>query len=134
MTRSARSKLDRIEDATLLDEAYAIPPTFDPKPFLRSRWGDPVGRPLPRSTIVPCVDRHADPGVRPQGSDDPSGARRRGTPLLRSRSANGPRRRERVRSWIASWGPQMKVLEPTWLRERILRDLDDAIATYADEK
>jgi hypothetical protein len=35
--------------------------------------------------------------------------------------------------WIASWGPDIKVLEPAWLREEVKKYFNDALKSYESE-
>jgi predicted DNA-binding transcriptional regulator YafY len=33
--------------------------------------------------------------------------------------------------WLASWGPEIKILEPTWLAEEIVSYLESTLALYS---
>jgi proteasome accessory factor B len=123
-------KLERLEGAELLDDAYAVPSDFDPEAYLATGWGIMAG---PETTEVALrFTPTATPHVRerrwhPSQSLTPTPE---GGCVLRV-TVSEPLE---MQPWIRSWGAQVQVVAPDWLRERIAAELRQAAAQYADEK
>ncbi|MCA9972042.1 MAG: transcriptional regulator [Anaerolineales bacterium] len=119
-------KLDRLESAALLNQTYAIPETFDLEAHLATGWrimaGDEQTEVVLRFTpeITPQVhERHWHPtqqlAVLPGGGCE-----------LRVQVAEPLE----MQPWIRSWGAQVEVLAPAWLREKMAEELRQAAAQY----
>jgi predicted DNA-binding transcriptional regulator YafY len=119
-------KLNRLEGAQLLDEPYTIPEDFDAEAFLSSSWGIMTGGQV--SEVVLCFSATATPIV----------AERRWHPSqqLEMLPDGGCLLRLEVsqplemQPWIRSWGSQVKVMAPDWLRQRIAAELQQAAEQY----
>ena len=119
-------KLDRLETALVLDEPYTLPPSFDAEAHLATRWGIMTG------TAVTAVALQFTPAAAPLVRE----RRWHPTQHLQSSVEGGVTLRVRVseplemQPWIRSWGAQVRVLEPDWLRDRIAAELKEAAAQY----
>lgn len=108
-------KLERVQHAELLDEAYVIPEDFNPYAHLADSWGimDEVGMIEVRLRFTPEVARRVKESVwhRSQIVEDlPDG----GCEL--TLHLGGTRE---VRSWVLGWGGDVEVLAPASLREDV---------------
>jgi proteasome accessory factor B len=119
-------KLARLESGQLLDEFYTIPSDFDPEAHLASSWGimsgDQVSEVLLRFTATAkpfVVERKWHPSQQIQPTPD-------GGCLLKIRVSEPLE----MQPWIRSWGAQVEVIAPDWLRERIAADLRRAAEQY----
>ena len=119
-------KLARLESAQLLDEPYNIPPDFDPDVHLASSWGimtgDEVNEVLLRFTAAarPFVEeRKWHPSQLIRATPD-------GGCLLQIHVSEPLE----MQPWIRSWGAQVEVIAPEWLRERIAEELYHAVEQY----
>lgn len=120
-------KLDRLETALVLDEPYVLPPAFDAEAHLATSWGIMTGKAV---TAVALQFTQAAASLVRERRWHP-------TQHLQSTADGGVVLRVRVseplemQPWIRSWGAQVRVLEPEWLRDRIAADLKEAAAQYA---
>ena len=119
-------KLARLESAQILDDSYTIPPDFDPEAHLASSWGimsgDQVSEVLLRFTASarPFVEEHEwHPSQIIQATSD-------GGCLLHVKVSEPLE----MQPWIRSWGAQVEVIAPEWLRERIAGELYQAAEQY----
>ncbi len=119
-------KLDRLETALVLDEPYTLPPSFDAEAHLATSWGIMTGK------AVTAVALQFTPAVAQLVRE----RRWHPTQHLQSTAEGGVTLRVRVseplemQPWIRSWGAQVRVLEPDWLRDRIAAELKEAAAQY----
>ncbi len=119
-------KLARLESAQLLDEPYTIPPDFDPEAHLAGSWGIMSGEQesqvILRFTAAakPFVaERQWHPSQHIQATSD-------GGCLLQVYVSEPLE----MQPWIRSWGAQVEVIAPEWLREHIAADLQQAAGQY----
>jgi predicted DNA-binding transcriptional regulator YafY len=119
-------KLARLESARLLDELYSIPTDFDPEVHLASSWGimsgEHVSEVLLRFTAAarPFVEeRQWHPSQLIQATPD-------GGCLLQVHVSEPLE----MQPWIRSWGAQVAVIAPEWLKERIAEELYHAAEQY----
>jgi predicted DNA-binding transcriptional regulator YafY len=120
-------KLNRLENAQLLDEPYTIPEDFDAEAHLSSSWGIMTGEKL--SEVVLRFSPPATPLV--------SERRWHSSQQLENTSDGGCLLRLWVseplemQPWIRGWGSLVEVLAPDWLRLRIATELLQAVDHYA---
>lgn len=119
-------KMARLESAQLTDETYSIPPDFDPEVHLANSWGIMSGEEV--SEVVLRFTEAARPFVverqwhpSQQIEDIPEGG------CLMRVHVSEPLE---MQPWIRSWGAQVEVLAPEWLRERIAEELRQAAEKY----
>ncbi len=119
-------KLARLESASLLDEAYSIPPDFDPEEHLAGSWGIMSGEGVSEvilrfnAAARPFVaERQWHPSQQIQAAPD-------GGCLLQVQVSEPLE----MLPWIRSWGAQVEVIAPEWLRDRIAGDLQQAAEQY----
>ncbi len=119
-------KLSRLESAELLDELYTIPGDFDPEAHLANSWGimsgEGVSEVILRFTAAArpfVMENHWHPSQRIEPTPD-------GGCLLQVQVSEPLE----MQPWIRSWGAQVEVIAPAWLRERIARDLQQAALQY----
>jgi predicted DNA-binding transcriptional regulator YafY len=121
-------KLDRLEDARLLETTYTIPDDFDPQAHLATSWGIMSGPQVCQVVLrfapaaVPFVrERQWHPSQQIEALPE-------GGCLLRVQVSEPLE----MQPWIRSWGAQVEVLSPEWLRARIAADLRQAAALYGE--
>jgi proteasome accessory factor B len=119
-------KIERLEQAEVLDELYTVPETFDPEAYLSTSWGIMTSQEM--FEVVLRFGVSATPRVRercwhPTQTIDltPDGGC-----VLRVRVSEPIE----MQPWIRSWGAQVEVLAPDWLRERVADDLRRAADRY----
>jgi proteasome accessory factor B len=122
-------KLERLLSASLLPESYAIPKEFDPVAYLKNSWRIMSGDQTVEVHLRFLPD--AAPFVRERTwhSSQAMETDRDGCLSLRV-DISDPRE---MLPWIRSWGPQVEVLAPDWLRERVAEELRSAAAIYQNE-
>ncbi len=119
-------KLSRLESAELLDDLYVIPPDFDPETHLANSWGIMSGEGV--SEVVLRFTAAARPFVMENQwhpsqhiEETPEGG------CLLKVKVSEPLE---MQPWIRSWGAQVEVIAPHWLRERIANELNQAAQQY----
>jgi len=119
-------KLARLESAQLVDDTYTIPADFDPEAHLASSWGIMTGEQV--SEVVLRFTEAAKPFVVERQwhpsqhiEDMPDGG------CLLQVQVSEPLE---MQPWIRSWGAQVEVVAPEWLRERIAEELQRAAEQY----
>lgn len=120
-------KLDRLESATVLDEQCAPMGDFDLEEYLGSGWrimaGDEVQDVVLRfrpEVAAHVAERNWHPSQELEPLED-------GGCLLRVSIAEPLE----MQPWIRSWGAQVEVLEPDWLRQQIAEELRKAAEQYS---
>jgi predicted DNA-binding transcriptional regulator YafY len=108
-------KLDRLERAQMLDQSYEIPPEFDADAFLAHSWGIMRGEGLTDvvlqfSPAVAALVRERTWHPSQILDELASGG------LLFTVRVSEPRE---MRPWIRSWGADVEVLEPVYLRDQM---------------
>ena len=119
-------KLSRLESAQLLDERYTIPEDFDAEAYLSSSWGIMTGedvwevllRFVPSATPL-VTERRWHASQQLETTPD-------GSCLLRVWVSEPLE----MQPWIRSWGAQVEVLAPDWLRSCIAEELQHAAGQY----
>jgi proteasome accessory factor B len=119
-------KLDRLERAQMLDQAYEIPPEFDAGAYLADSWG------IMRGAGLTEVVLQFSPGVAAlvheriwhpsQMIDELAGGG-----LLLTVRVSDPRE---MRPWIRSWGADVEVLEPHDLRAEMVEQARRMLECY----
>ena len=137
-------KLERLQTARILSEPYTIPDNFDAETHLAHSWrimtGDepvevllkfsPDAAPYVRErTWHPSqrIELYSSGGVDFQSPPHLDPSREDGV-LLRL-CISEPRE---MLPWIRSWGAQVEVIAPDWLRERVAEELRKAVKQYSD--
>jgi proteasome accessory factor B len=120
-------KLERLQSARVLPEPYSIPEDFDPAAYLEHSWrimsGDqPVEVVLRFNSDAAPYVRERTWHVSQEIESDPDGGL-----TLHLRIAE-PRE---MLPWIRSWGAQVEVIAPDWLRERVADELKNAAELYS---
>ncbi len=121
-------KLDRLESATLLNRTFTVPDAFDLESHLASVWRIMAGNEITEVTlrfapeVTPHIyERQWHPTQTLEKTED-------GGCVLRVRVAQP----QEMQPFIRSWGAQVKVVSPTWLRAQIGSELQRAAAQYAE--
>lgn len=119
-------KLERLQAARVLSESYRIPEDFDLVAYLQNSWRIMSGD-QPMDVILRFIPEAA-PYVRErtwhpsqQIESGPDGGL-----ALHLRIAEPVE----MLPWIRSWGPQVEVIAPDWLRKRVADELKQAAALY----
>ncbi len=119
-------KLERLQSARILPEPYRIPADFDPETHLAHSWrimtGDQPAEVCLRFTpdAAPYIrERTWHPSQQLETTPN-------GSLTLRLCIAE-PRE---MLPWIRSWGAQVEVIEPGWLRERVAEEMREAARLY----
>jgi proteasome accessory factor B len=119
-------KLERLQDARVLSDSYHIPDDFDPAAYLENSWRIMSGD-QPENVVLRFVPEAA-PYVR-ERTWHPSQE-------IESLSDGGLTLRlciaepREMLPWIRSWGAQVEVIAPDWLRERVAEELKRAAEMY----
>lgn len=119
-------KLDRLEKAEVQDSSFVVPDAFDLEKHLASCWSIMAGDKLEEVVLrfTPAITSrvrerqwHASQKLEPTPE---------GGCILRVYVAEP----KEMQPWIRSWGSQVELLEPAWLREQIVAELRQAVAQY----
>lgn len=118
-------KIERIEQAELLDECYDIPPEFDPYEYLARSWGI-----IDDERVEICLRFTANVASRVRESVWHHSQRLRdcddgGCEL--TMIVGGIRE---IRSWVLSWGADVEVLAPAELRAEVAAHAEKMAALY----
>ena len=122
-------KLDRLENATVLAEPFCLPEDFDLEAFLESGWRIMAGEETQDVVLrfTTAVAAHvAERRWHPSQTLD---ALPEGGCLLTVHVAEPLE----MQPWIRSWGAQVEVVAPAWLRKRIAAELTQAAAIYVSD-
>lgn len=121
-------KLDRLESATLLERKFTVPEAFDLESHLASGWrimaGSEIAEVVLRFTpeVTPHIhERQWHPTQKLEKMED-------GGCLLSVQVAQP----QEMQPFIRSWGAQVEVLAPDWLRAQIGSELQQAAAQYKE--
>ncbi|MBK7896541.1 MAG: transcriptional regulator [Candidatus Promineifilaceae bacterium] len=121
-------KLDRLESATLLSRTFTVPEAFDLESHLASGWrimaGNEITEVVLRFTpeVTPHLhERQWHPTQKLHKMED-------GGCELRVQVAQP----QEMQPFIRSWGAQVEVLAPDWLRAQIGSELQRAAAQYSE--
>ena len=121
-------KLDRLESATVLNRTFTVPEAFDLESHLASGWrimaGSEITEVVLRFTpeVTPHIhERQWHPTQKLEKTED-------GGCVLRVQVAQP----EEMQPFIRSWGAQVEVLTPDWLRAQIGSELQRAAAQYSE--
>lgn len=119
-------KLARLENAQLLDDLYTIPADFDPEAHLAGSWGIMAGDQV--CEVVLHFTGAAKPFVteRLWHPTQQVEVYPEGSCVLRVQVSEPLE----MQPWIRSWGAQVEVISPEWLRERVAEDLRQAAEQY----
>ncbi|MBE2201754.1 MAG: transcriptional regulator [Anaerolinea sp.] len=119
-------KLDRLENAAVLKERYTIPETFDLEAHLATGWrimaGDEQNEVALRFSAAIASRVHERQWHASQVIEPLPG----GGCMLRVQVAQPLE----MQPWIRSWGAEVEVMAPDWLRAQIAADLQQAAAQY----
>jgi predicted DNA-binding transcriptional regulator YafY len=122
-------KLERVQTAHLLPDPYIIPANFDPIAYLEHSWQIMTGD-RPTEVILRFIPEAAVyVRERVWHASQALEAHPDGELTLRLCIAE-PRE---MLPWIRSWGPQVEVIAPEWLRERVAEDLRRGAQIYDTE-
>jgi len=121
-------KVDRIQEATLLDERYRIPADFDSETYMGAAWGAMRGEAGEPVDVVLSFGPEAGRWVTEEywHSSQQAEEQPDGNILFKLHIAVTP---EFV-NWLLYYGSRVEVLEPVNLRERVLEEHKKALATY----
>ena len=119
-------KLERLEHAEILDEPYGVPADFDPEAYLATSWGIMTSQEMFDVVLrfsPAVVSRVRERCWHPTQTVDllPDGG------CIFRVQVSEPLE---MQPWIRSWGAQVEVLAPDWLRERVADELRRASDRY----
>jgi predicted DNA-binding transcriptional regulator YafY len=119
-------KIERLEHAEILAESYSIPADFDPEAYLSTSWGIMTSQEMfevvlrfSSAATPPLQERCWHPTQTIEPTPD-------GGCIFRVRVSEPME----MQPWIRSWGAQVEVLAPDWLRERVADELRRASDRY----
>ncbi len=121
-------KIERIDRAELLPDAYTVPASFDPDTLLEDAWGIWFTGEEPVDVVLcfsPRVARRVQENRWHRSHHIVSLPD--GRVLWRARVA-AP---QEMYPWVRSWGVEVEVLEPAWMRERLMGEIQEMAALYA---
>jgi len=115
-----------LESAQVLADSYTLPEDFDPEAHLATSWGIMAGNEISEvvlrftPNVKPFVlERRWHPTQKIETTPD-------GGCVLRVQVSEPLE----MQPWIRSWGAQVEVLAPDWLRERIAAEFLQAAGQY----
>ncbi|MFT3894119.1 MAG: WYL domain-containing transcriptional regulator [Anaerolineales bacterium] len=119
-------KLERLVDARVLGQTYTIPANFDPEQYLAHSWRIMTG--VEPVNVILRFNADASPFVRERiwHPSQTVESHADGSLTLTLCIAE-PRE---MLPWIRSWGAQVEVLAPDWLREKVAEELIKAVEIY----
>lgn len=119
-------KLDRLETAVVLEDAFTVPESFDLESHLASGWRIMAGQEIEEVILkfTPIVTPHIH--ERNWHPTQTLKKTRDGGCVLTVRVAQP----EEMQPFIRSWGAQVKVISPQWLQAEIAQELRQAAAQY----
>jgi predicted DNA-binding transcriptional regulator YafY len=123
-------KLDRLETATVLNQSYQIPDSFDLEAYLATGWRIMAGETQQEVVVRFTPDVTARVLERQWHATQQVEQHPDGSCVLRVQIAEPLE----MMPWIRSWGAEAEVLKPDWLQQEILADLHRALAAYQSEK
>ena len=119
-------KLERVQDAHILQESYVIPDSFDPAEHLKNSWRIMNGdQPV---EIILRFNADAAPYVQERIWHE--------SQIIKAEAGGGLTVRlcisepREVLPWIRSWGAQVEVMAPEWLREKVGEEMRTAAELY----
>jgi predicted DNA-binding transcriptional regulator YafY len=119
-------KLERLERAQMLDQAYQIPEDFDPNQYLETSWGIMHGEEEVEVVLQfsPAVTSRVKESVwhPSQEIDD----LKDGGCLFTVRVSEP----KEMQPWIRSWGAEVEVLSPPSLRQELAQEATRMAAVY----
>lgn len=123
-------KLDRLESAAVIKDTFTIPEDFDLEARLATGWrimaGDEVNEVRLRfspDVLAQVTERQWHPSQTIE--ETPSGG------CLLTVHVAKP---QEMKPWIRSWGAQVEVLAPGWLRADIAQEMRRAMDLYAPKR
>ena len=121
-------KVDRIQEATLLDERYRIPADFDPEAYMGAAWGAMRGEAGEPVDVVLRFGPEAGAWVAEEywHSSQQAEEQPDGSVLFKLHVAVTP---EFV-NWLLYYGSRVEVLEPMSLRDRVAEEHRRATEVY----
>lgn len=128
LTEEVRTfKLDRMESAVVLKSSYTIPEQFNMEAHLATGWrimsgGEPneVVLRFKPAVVAQVRERQWHSSQKLEGTAD-------GGCVLRVQVAQPVE----MQPWIHTWGAEVEVLAPEWLRQKIATELRQAADQYA---
>jgi predicted DNA-binding transcriptional regulator YafY len=123
-------KLDRLESATVLKKTFTIPDDFDLEARLATGWRIMAGDEVNEVVLRFAADVKAQVQERQWHPSQTLETLADGRCLLRVQVAEPTE----MKPWIRSWGAQVEVLAPGWLRADIAADMRAAAAQYQPQR
>ncbi|MGQ9683682.1 MAG: helix-turn-helix transcriptional regulator [Anaerolineae bacterium] len=122
-------KMERIQEAVLLEETFAVPADFDAAQLLADAWGVMYGEGTTevRLRFTREASRRVRESVWHRSQEIAECAD--GGCELRLRVAHTLE----LKPWIRSWGPDCEVLEPEELRREVAEEIKRAARVYGAE-
>jgi len=119
-------KLDRLESATVLKKKFTIPNDFDLEARLASGWRIMAGDEVNEVSLRFAPEVNAQVRERQWHPSQTLEAAPDGGCVLRVQVAEPLE----MKPWIRSWGAQVEVLAPGWLRAEVAAEMRQAMALY----
>ncbi len=119
-------KLDRLESAAVLKKKFTIPEDFDLEARLASGWRIMAGDEVNEVVLRFAPEVNAQVRERQWHPSQTLEATPTGGCLLRVQVAEPLE----MKPWIRSWGAQVEVLAPGWLRADLAAEMRQAAALY----
>ncbi len=123
-------KLDRLESAVLTKETFTIPEDFDLEARLATGWRIMAGDEVNEVRLRFSVDVIAQVSERQWHPSQTTEPMADGGCLLIVHVAKP----QEMKPWIRSWGAQVEVLAPGWLRADIAQEMRQAVELYAPKR
>lgn len=122
-------KIERIERAALLPEAYSIPADFDPYNLLEDAWGIWFTGEEPQQVQLRFNARVATRVLESRWHRSQQVEMQADGALLWTAHVAEP---QEMVYWVRGWGANVEVLQPAWLREQVAQDAFAQAKLYAE--
>jgi predicted DNA-binding transcriptional regulator YafY len=119
-------KLDRLESAAVLKKKFTIPDDFDLEARLLSGWRIMAGDEVNEVALRFAPEVNTQVRERQWHPSQTIETTESGGCILRVQVAEPLE----MKPWIRSWGAQVEVLAPGWLRAEIAAEMRQAVAQY----
>lgn len=120
-------KIERIERAEKTNEEYMIPETFDPRILLADAWGIWYSEDEAVHVTLRFTPRVANRVKESRWHHSQQIHDQQDGSLLWQADIATPKE---MLPWIRGWGSDCEVLEPTWLREKLLKEVQKMARVY----
>jgi predicted DNA-binding transcriptional regulator YafY len=120
-------KIERIEKVEILSEPYTIPDTFDPFELLSDAWGIWFTNEEPEQVTLLFHQRAAQRVGETRWHRSEQVEFQEDGRLLWRALIDEPRE---MLPWVRGWGADVEVIEPDWMRDELIKEIQEMAVLY----